>query len=182
MRQMFFTQTAHTSCLTCFRSMAVLHRIAGGVTGVPQVAVDHITSGRCNHPPRLHQGGTQWWFKCSCIAMLFCVLFCPSWPILTLWMVATKRRMAAARWKRMMKAKMINMAALLRDWLVDRRSGPLNCLAGCVCLSLSLWRRALVGWRSCLCALLLAVTHRLVCRGQRWIRCFAKEDSVGNDM
>lgn len=174
---MFFTQTAHTSCLTCFSSMAVLHWIAGGVTGVPQVAVDPLMSG--NHPPRLHQGGTQRWFKCSCIAMLLCG---PSWPILTLWMVATKRRMAAARWKRMMKAKMINMAALLRDWLVDRRSGLLNCLAGRVRLSLSVWRRALIGWQSCFCALLLAVTHRLVCRGQRGIRCFTKEESVGSDM
>lgn len=40
-------------------------------------------------------------------------MYVHSWIILTLFMVATKRRMVAATWKRMMKAKIINMVVLL---------------------------------------------------------------------
>lgn len=43
----------------CFGSMAVLHRVAGGVTGVPQVSIDHIPSTRRHHPPSVVDGGDE---------------------------------------------------------------------------------------------------------------------------
>lgn len=48
-------------------------------------------------------------------------------------MVATKRRMAAAKWKRMMKAKMINMAALLSCRSTEYLTGSFS---SCLCLTL----------------------------------------------
>lgn len=39
--------------------MAVLHRIACGVTGVPQVSEDRLLlAPHGHHPPRLHHAGT----------------------------------------------------------------------------------------------------------------------------
>lgn len=59
-------------------------------------------------------GGTEKWLKKkSENDPILCQMYVISWFILTLCMVATKRRMAAATWKRMMKAKIINMVALL---------------------------------------------------------------------
>lgn len=114
--------------------------------------------------------------KMSFAAMQLCV---HSWFILTLWMVATKHRMAAARWKRMMKAKMINMAALQTcPLLLARWSGQLERLAGCFSwpsLSFGVWWPRLMPvwvWRLCVYA---GLQVRGGPRSLTW------KDSVGRD-
>lgn len=58
--QNHLTNTLHklTRMHTCTGSMAVLHRIACGVTGVPQVSEDGLLLAHAHHPPRLHHTGT----------------------------------------------------------------------------------------------------------------------------
>ena len=157
-----------THCPTCISSMAVLHRKAGGVAGVPQVGVDHFAAGRRHHPPRLHQVGDTEAVKV--MKMLPCRMYHHFWFTLTLWMVATKRRMAAARWKRMMKAKTINMAA------PSVRSGQRDICCG-KCLSLCrAFQLSVDVLLVCLCWL----SHRLVVWGGS--RSFTWKESAGSDI
>lgn len=50
---------------TCTGSMAVLHRIACGVTGVPQVSEDRLPLRHSHHPPCLYHAGT--WILASAL-------------------------------------------------------------------------------------------------------------------
>lgn len=94
--------------------------------------------------------------------------------VLTLWMVATKSRMAAARWKRMMKAKMNNMTALLSNFyllFVTCRSNWLNTLQAVSPRCLFLPLADCQFWWNHFCMFMLAVRQAgLQTDSEEWIK------------
>lgn len=53
--------------------MAVLHGIACGVTGVPQVSEDRLLLAHGHHPPRLRHAGTRRLARARSISGVYCL-------------------------------------------------------------------------------------------------------------